>query len=577
MRTWISSTKRGTLDCDTLIIGGGTAGAVLAHRLSEDAARRVVVVEAGPDVVPGREPADIRAVFPLSVFNPAHAWPGLRVHWRAASNAPAVPMIQGRMVGGTSNVMGMWAMRGKPEVYDQWAAMGAAGWDWLGVLPYFRRLEHDMDFGGDLHGNAGPLPIRRQPVAEWPPLALAFRQAARSEGYGDVADMNGDARDGLCVLPVSRQADARASAGLCYLDAATRARPNLTVLADTSAQTLLFAADAGDAPRVVGAALTLNDGSRREIRAREVVLAAGALKTPELLMSSGIGPPDVLAAAGVRVRRALRGVGRNLQNHPMLFLVSFLERRHTARFAMRPAGVNYLRWSSGLEGYPAGDMGMSVRDWLSWHALGRRMGAVAPTVAMPASRGRVELVAGATAPAARVEFRLLDDARDLTRMMAGVRLAARLYRNMRSVAGEAHVLAGVANIGRLIRYNEPTAINAWRARAAALLLDVAPGLGRRRIAAAGSMLPIGAILGSDEAIARFALDSVSGAGHLCGTCRIGAAGDRDAVVDAAGRVHGVAGLRVADASVMPVIPSGGTHVPTIMVAEKMADHLRGDA
>lgn len=559
---------------DYLIVGGGTAGAVLANRLSCDRNLRVALLEAGPDVVPGRVPHDIRCVFPLSTFNPAYAWPGLRVHWRDAQHSPAVALPQGRVLGGSSNIMGMWAMRGKPEVYDAWAADGANGWAWADVLPYFRRLENDLDFGGPLHGRNGPLPVRRASADQWSPLARACREAAAALGYPEVADMNAEFSDGHCVLPATRHEDARASAGLCYLTAPVRMRANLRVMTDLTATALAFD-PSGNAPVVDGVYAIAATGARVRLHARRVVLAAGALRSPELLMRSGIGPGGALQRRGIAVRHDLPGVGGNLQNHPMLFMVSFLEPQGIEGPGWRPAGTTYLRWSSGLAGMAPGDMGLSIRSWLSWHALGRRMAALAPTVSMPFSRGQVTLD-DAAPYSVRVEFKLLEDRRDLERMMRGMRLAAELYSRIRDTAGDPMVLTQAASIARLMRFNEPTRANAVRAGMAAALMDLAPATARRWISRHARMVRAASVLCDDDALAEFALASVSGAGHLCGTCRMGPVSDRMAVTDPQGRVHGIVGLAVCDASVMPRVPSGGTHLPTVMVAEKLADAMMRD-
>ncbi|WP_423455022.1 GMC family oxidoreductase [Ottowia sp. VDI28] len=560
--------KQGDSAHDFLIVGGGTAGVVLAHRLSADPQRRVLLLEAGHDIKPGQEPRDIRSIFPLSTFNAIHAWPDTLVHWRNAAQSPAVGMPQGRGLGGTSNIMGMWAMRGRPEVYDAWAANGARGWGWSDVLPFFRRLETDHDFISELHGTQGPVPIRRQPVDEWSPLAREFRKAARQQGFADVADMNGDFSDGHCTLPVSRYTDRRGSAGLCYMTAEVRARPNLDVMADTQVAGLVF--DDAQPLRAVGVRVRDAQGNERMLRSKEVLVCAGALRSPELLMRAGVGDGPSLQAAGVAVRKHLPGVGANLQNHPMLFMVSFLRRAGIEPDGIRPAGSSYLRWSSGLGGLPSGDMGMSIRSWLSWHALGRRMGAVAPTVSMPFSRGRVTL----TSHGKRlVEFNFLQDERDLTRMMQGFRLAAKLYGFLDAVSEAPQVLLNVSNISRLMRYNEPTRFNAVRARMGATLLDVAPDLGKRWISRLARMAPAHEVVADEQRLADFALGSVSGTGHACGTCRMGSEGDPLSVVDAQARVLGCQGLRVIDASIMPLVPSGGTHIPTIMVAEKIANAI----
>ena len=219
---------------DYAIVGRGTAGAEIESRLSETPSTRVVLLEAGRDLVPGRLPSDIASVFPLATFNDRYVWPELRAHWRTEANSPALPFQQGRILGGSGSVMGMWALRGMPEDYDGWAAAGAAGWGWADVLPFFRRIETDCDFAGPLHGTDGPIPIRRQQPGDWSPLASAVHTAAGKLGFAEIDDMNADFRDGHCALPISRYQDSRASGAICYLTADVRRRPNLLVVTDTT-------------------------------------------------------------------------------------------------------------------------------------------------------------------------------------------------------------------------------------------------------------------------------------------------------------------------------------------------------
>lgn len=562
----------GTDEADYLIVGAGAAGCVLANRLSQAPGTKVVLIEAGEDIQPGHEPADVNNIFPLAAFNPNYMWPDSRVHWRGSDDSPAVPLPQGRVMGGSSTIMGMWALRGRPDDYDEWALAGATGWGWEHVLPFFKQLENDQDFGGALHGHSGPVPIRREPRNAWSPVALAVQAETQRRGWAQVEDLNGDFRDGHCSIANSRFENSRASSGICYLTASVRRRPNLRIVTQRTATRLLI-----EGRRITGVAAVRRDGSEEHFHARETVMTAGALRSPVLLMRSGIGGADALRRAGIAVVADRPGVGENLQNHPVLHVCAMLKPTGREPRGPRPASSTYLRWSSGVSGCSDGDLAIYVRSYLTWHALGRRMASLAPALQKPASRGRIRLDARDPFGAPSIEFNFLSDERDMIRLSSALRLATDLFGSaaLKAICGDAFVLT---NADRLMRYNKVTWQNALLAQLAATTVDMNERLGMALLGRLAHMRSATTLVNRDSEIADYIKGYVTGTGHVCGTCRMGRGEDTRAVCDSNGRVYDVQGLTVADASVMPTVPSGNTHIPTIMVAEKIADStIRGTA
>lgn len=549
---------------DTIIVGAGSAGCVLANRLSAQSGRAVLLVEAGRDMSPGHEPADVVDSFASSYYNKSYMWPGLKAHWRTRETSPLVTFDQARLMGGGSSVMGMVALRGLPEDYDEWERMGATGWSWQDVLPFFCKLETDLDFQGDLHGSDGPLPIRRTPREQWPPLSRAIDQYARECQMPHVADMNGDFRDGHCSLPMSNTPTRRASTAMVYLDSAVRARKNLTILVNATVSGFVF-----DGRRVTGIEASVA-GETRSFQGREIVLCGGGIHSPTMLLRAGIGAAQDLRALGIEVVTDLPGVGRNLQNHPLLFIAAHLRRDARQPKSLRPHPMTCLRYSSGLPNAPANDMYVAAHSKSSWSALGRQIANFNATIFKPMSRGRVTLTAADPAQQPLIEFNFVGEEIDLLRLMDGFRRIIALV-SSEPVRGLYTRIFAVRFTDQIRRLNRLNRMNAIKAAVVAGILDAVPALsGFVFDRLTDQRLDLFKLADDRAALIDYVRANVAGTFHVSGTCRIGGADDPGAVVDNAGRVHGIGGLRVVDASIMPAIPRGNTNIPTIMLAEKIA-------
>ena len=563
----VTGESLGTSSCrtfDHVIVGGGTAGCVLAARLSERSNVTVLLIEAGVDTPPDAMPADIVDPYPLSYANPAYRW-RLTGHALTAGNSPSAPLLHARVMGGGSSIMGMVMLRGLPADYDRWDALGARGWSWTDVLPWFRALETDLDFDGPLHGTSGLTEIRRHDPGGWPPIARRAQVFGEAQGLCFIADMNGDFRDGYGPLPIAGTPERRSSSASAYLTRAVRARPNLHIRSNAVATGLLW-----EGGRVSGVEYADASGIH-ECRGEEVTLAMGALLTPAFMLQSGIGDPEMLRNCGIGIRHVSPAVGRNLQNHAALRIAAHITRKGHQPRPERNHNNGMFRWSSTEADCGPGDMALVIGNRASWHPLAARVAHFAPVVMAPRSRGQITLTrSGEGRPEPLIEYNLLGHPADERRLSASIDFVAGLLADLSS-QGLVGTPGPISRGGEADPFAKRTAANRMMSAAIAAAADLVPGLGDRLINALGTDgMRWNDILGDMASRDAYIRRTVTPLAHHAGTCRMGQADDPDAVVDSEGRVHGVPGLRVADASVMPTVPRGNTNLPTLMVAEKIA-------
>ena len=498
---------------DVIVIGAGSGGAAVAARASENPRLRVLLLESGPDYPLLHEtPFDLVNSFDNSYVD--HDW---RLQYQPTAPGREQAFPRGRVTGGSSAVNTTIALRGVPEDYDAWAAAGNDGWSFQDVLPAFRRLERDLDFpDAEYHGDSGPISIRRYPEDELTRPQAAFLEAARELGYPDCPDANAPDSEGSGPHPMNKLGRVRISTAVGYL-APARIRENLEIRGESSVRRVLVSGR-----RVTGVEVETPTGVGR-IEAGLVVVCAGAIHTPGVLVRSGIGGKRELESLGIDAVAALEGVGENLCDHPALAVVC---KPVDAAVAARdqPIIQTILRYTCE---------GSQERNDLQIEALtfAGRSGCfgIAAVLEQCESRGSLRQTSADAGSLPRIEPALCSEAADARRL-------AICYRDtLRFVKTRAY-----GDLIESVVFPDPARESD---------LETLEGLCRK----------------------------LAGSGfHPCGTAKMGPASDPLAVVDSCGRVHGIEGLAVADASIMPSVPRANTNLTSIMIGERIGEWLRTD-
>ena len=516
---------------DVVIVGGGAAGSVVASRLAANAHTSVLLLEAGPDYPdPANVPEEIR--FGHTRFAEApdskHNW---ALRGTITEEQGAIHVAQGKVIGGGSSINGQAMQRGFPEDFDSWAALGNDEWSYEKILPYFRKSERDLDIQDDCHGSDGPMPVRRRQSGSWPVIQQAFHTACVQAGFRATNDTNGRHPAGLGVSPSNNIDGVRMSTAMTYLNP-MRHYLNLTVRGGVFVRKIVI--KDGEAVGVEAE----SGGEVFRIDAGRVVLSAGAIRSPHILMLSGIGPEDQLRQFGIPTECHLPGVGRNLWNHlsaQMTFKVkdgiSLAPHTDAVHFCLHytaegsdAANDMVLRTSPVVD--PRQERVPGVRTkYLSGNVPPAQVARISCTLGLPDGSGHVRLASADPGVQPSFNYCYLQHPNDIRRVREGLRFARRLL--------ESDAYKDVVDY---------------------------------------RIQPTDDVLADDDALDLWIRQTVGTARHVSGTCKMGPDTDPMAVVDQYCRVKGIQGLWVADASVMPRIPrSGGAHATVIMIGERVVD------
>jgi choline dehydrogenase len=527
---------------DYIVVGAGSAGAVVANRLSADVRNRVLLLEAGPASNPWSR---IPIGYARLLTNPAANWL-YASEPEANTNGRKLPVPRGRLLGGSSAINGMAFVRGQAQDFDTWAQMGNQGWSYESVLPFFKRMESYE--GGDerFRGRDGPLRITNPEPSN--PLFAALIQAAGEVGIAHNADYNGARQDGIAMSQATIASRRRMSTARCYLDP-IRKRGNLRIETGALTESLLV-----EGKRCVGVRYSVGGTAREARAAREVVVSAGSINSPQLLELSGIGQPVRLQKLGIEVRHVLPGVGENLRDHyaprtRWAIGAKGFTYNDTARgLGLVRQALRYALSGQGLLGAVAAPIRAFVRSrdglaapdlLLGWVPMLTEPGPRGPKIARqsgmtcyahpmrPESRGHIHIVSSDPRRPPAINFNFLSSPVDAALTVRAVRIAQ--------------------------------AVMTAPAMTPLQVTEIAPGPERT----------------TDEEIVDWVKQAAETTYHPVGTCKMGS--DAMAVVDARLRVHGIEALRVADASIMPTLTSGNTNAPSIMIGEKAADLVLKDA